>query len=152
MKLPNFMFPLYRVGEHNKKFRFPFLNSDTVLSDSENFANIWQIKWNWIRSMKFATVQIYLLSEFSVCCHPKILLPWQHDVTTSPLSGWWHRWQIEGGGEVASNLFTIQASTSCCKTAHILNWRHTSITLHTSSHFFVGVQLFKCTGTEQRYQ
>ena len=22
---------------------------------------------------------------FSVCCHPKFLLPWQHDVTTSPL-------------------------------------------------------------------
>ena len=23
---------------------------------------------------------------FSVCCHPKILLPWRRDVTTSPLS------------------------------------------------------------------
>ena len=22
---------------------------------------------------------------FSVCCHPEILLPWQRDVTTSPL-------------------------------------------------------------------
>ena len=30
-------------------------------------------------------VRIYFLSEFSVCCHPKILLPWQHDVTTYPL-------------------------------------------------------------------
>ena len=41
--------------------------------------------------MKFETVRIYSLSEFSVCCHPKILLPWQRDVTTfslyhSPLS------------------------------------------------------------------
>ena len=27
-------------------------------------------------------VRIYFLSEFSVCCHPKILLPWQRDVTT----------------------------------------------------------------------
>ena len=35
--------------------------------------------------MKFETVRIYFLSEFSVCCHPKILLPWQRDVTTSPL-------------------------------------------------------------------
>ena len=26
-----------------------------------------------------------LLSEFSVCCHPEILLLWQRDVTTSPL-------------------------------------------------------------------
>ena len=33
--------------------------------------------------MKFETVRIYFLSEFLVCCHPKILLPWQHDVTTS---------------------------------------------------------------------
>ena len=51
----------------------------------ENLANIWQIKWNWIRSMKFETVRIYFFSEFSVCCHPKFLLPWQHDITTSPL-------------------------------------------------------------------
>ena len=33
--------------------------------------------------MKYETMRIYFLSEFSVCCHPKILLPWQHDVTTS---------------------------------------------------------------------
>ena len=30
-------------------------------------------------------MQIYFLNEFSVCCHPHFLLPWQHDVTTSPL-------------------------------------------------------------------
>ena len=34
--------------------------------------------------MKFETVRMYFLSEFSVVCHPKILLPYQHDVTTSP--------------------------------------------------------------------
>ena len=30
-------------------------------------------------------MRIYFLREFSVCCHPKILLPWRRDVTTSPL-------------------------------------------------------------------
>ena len=35
--------------------------------------------------MKFETVRIYFLRECSVCCHPKILLPWERDVTTSPL-------------------------------------------------------------------
>ena len=35
--------------------------------------------------MKFETVRIYFLREFSVCCHPKLLLPWQRDLTTSPL-------------------------------------------------------------------
>ena len=34
--------------------------------------------------MKFETVRIYFLREFSVYCHPKILLPWQCDITTSP--------------------------------------------------------------------
>ena len=52
----------------------------------ENFANIWQIKWNYIRSMKFETVRIhFFLSDVLVCCHLKILLPWQRDVMTSPL-------------------------------------------------------------------
>ena len=49
----------------------------------EHFANIWQSEWNWMRSMKFETARIYFLSEFSVCCHPKVLLPWQRDETTS---------------------------------------------------------------------
>ena len=35
--------------------------------------------------MKFETVRIYFFSEFSVCYHPKRLLPWQSGVTTSPL-------------------------------------------------------------------
>ena len=35
--------------------------------------------------MKFETVRIHFLSDVLVCCHPEILLPWQRDVTTSPL-------------------------------------------------------------------
>ena len=31
------------------------------------------------------TVRIHFLSDFLICRHPKILLPWQRDVTTSPL-------------------------------------------------------------------
>ena len=49
----------------------------------ENFANIRQSEWNRIRSMKFETARIYFLSEFSGCRHPKVLLPWQRDETTS---------------------------------------------------------------------
>ena len=30
--------------------------------------------------MKFETVRIYFLSDFSFCCHQKILLPWQREV------------------------------------------------------------------------
>ena len=46
-------------------FNFLLLNSDTVLSDStpDNFAKILQVKWNWIRSMKFETVRIHFLSD-----------------------------------------------------------------------------------------
>ena len=61
------MTALYEAGEQCKNFLFLFLtyNVDTVLLDSipENFANIWQIKWNWIRSTKFDTVQIHFLSD-----------------------------------------------------------------------------------------
>ena len=35
--------------------------------------------------MKFETVLIHFLIDVLVCCHPEILLPWQRDVTTSPL-------------------------------------------------------------------
>ena len=35
--------------------------------------------------MKFETVRIDFLSDVLVCCQPEILLPWQRDVTTSPL-------------------------------------------------------------------
>ena len=34
---------------------------------------------------KIETVRIHFLSEVLDCCHPEILLPWQHDVMTSPL-------------------------------------------------------------------
>ena len=40
-----------------------FLNLDTVLSDPENFASIWQIEGNWLRSMKLETVRIHLLND-----------------------------------------------------------------------------------------
>ena len=71
----------------HKKFLFSFskLRYGFFEFNPENFAKIWQIKWNWIRSMKFETMQIYFLCEVSVCCHPKIFLPWQRDVTTFPL-------------------------------------------------------------------
>ena len=62
MKLPNFTRPLSGVREHNtRNFLFPLLNLDTVFSGItlERFANTWQIKWNWIRSMKFETVRIH---------------------------------------------------------------------------------------------
>ena len=41
--------------------------------------------WNWIRSVKFEIVRMDFKVTLSVCCHPKILLLWQRDVTTSPL-------------------------------------------------------------------
>ena len=55
----------FMVREHNTKMHVLFLNLDAVLSDStpENFAKIWQIKWNWIRLTRFETVRIHILSE-----------------------------------------------------------------------------------------
>ena len=77
MKLPNFTNQLYGVNEHKKgSFSFSKLRYGPFGFNPENFANIWQIKWNRIRSMKFETVRIHFQSEFSVRCHPKILLPW----------------------------------------------------------------------------
>ena len=35
--------------------------------------------------MKFETVRIHFLSDALVCCHAKIVLLWQRDLTTSPL-------------------------------------------------------------------
>ena len=67
MKLPNFTCSLYgRSGwTQHKSCLFPLLNLDTVLlySTRENFANICQIEWNWIRSMKFKAVRIHFLSD-----------------------------------------------------------------------------------------
>ena len=36
-----------------------------------------------LNEIKFETVRIHFLSDILVCCHPKILRPWQRDVTTS---------------------------------------------------------------------
>ena len=93
MKLPNFTRPLFGVGEHNTKIFFSFskLTYGPFGFNPENFANIWQIKWNWLRSMKFETVRIHFLSDVLVCCHPQILLTWQRDVTTSPLYCEWFK-------------------------------------------------------------
>ena len=73
MKLPNFTRPLYGVGEHNTIIFFFFWIQPSTFC---------QHLPNWIRLMN-ETVQIHFLSKFLVCCHPKILLPWQRDVTTS---------------------------------------------------------------------
>ena len=55
----------FMVREHSIKINVFFLNLDAVLSDwtPENFAKIWQIKWNWIRLARFETVRIHILSE-----------------------------------------------------------------------------------------
>ena len=63
--------------------------------------------------MKFETVRIHFLSDVLLCCHPKILLPWQRDVTTSPLYWWciacvfhiW--WALVGYEELAEELEPI---------------------------------------------
>ena len=35
--------------------------------------------------MKFETVRIHFFGDVLICRHPEILLPWQRDVTNSPL-------------------------------------------------------------------
>ena len=56
---------LWSRWTQHKSCLFPLLNLDTVLSDStlENSANIFQMKWNGIRSMKFEAVRIHFLSD-----------------------------------------------------------------------------------------
>ena len=65
MKLPNFTRPLYGAGEYNVKnfFFFCTLRYLPFGFNPRNFANIWQIKWNWIKSMMFETVWIHFLSD-----------------------------------------------------------------------------------------
>ena len=60
----NFLISCSGFKERNN-FLFLFLNLDTVLLDLtlEKFANIWQIKWNWTRSLKSETVWIQFLSD-----------------------------------------------------------------------------------------
>ena len=57
VQMANFTRHLHGVGEHNTKRYGPFG------FNPENVASIWQIKWNWIRSMKFETVRIYFLMD-----------------------------------------------------------------------------------------
>ena len=67
----NFLISSTRFMEKVKKknrniFSLSVSNLSTVLSDStpENFANIWQIQWNWIwQSIKFETVRIFFFSD-----------------------------------------------------------------------------------------
>ena len=66
VKLPNFYtLALWSRWTQHKSCLFPLLNLDSVLSDSTggNFANNCQIKWNWIRSIKFEAVRIHFLSD-----------------------------------------------------------------------------------------
>ena len=115
MKLPNFASPLYGVGKHNhKNCRFLFLNIDNDrYGPKENFANICQIKWNWTRSVKFEIVRIDFKVTLPVC-HPKILPPWQRDVTTSPL------YLLQISEKVAWNVTEGNNSTHAKKYGKIL--------------------------------
>ena len=56
---------LWSRWTQHKSCLFLFRHLNTVLSDStwENFANICQIKWNWMGSMKFERVRIHFLSD-----------------------------------------------------------------------------------------
>ena len=70
-----------------KNFLFLFLNLDTVLPDltPENFAIIWQIKWNWIRSSKFETVRIHFLSDIFGLLSSRnfaTMATWRNDFST----------------------------------------------------------------------
>ena len=96
--------------------------------------------------MKFETVRLYFLCEFSVCCHANFatMAMWHNDFSLSP-DGSTDK-QIEGGGEVASNLSTIQASTWCCNTARILSLK---AYIYNSSHLF---SLLRGSSTVQMYR
>ena len=60
-------------------FSFSKLRYGPFGLNPENFANIWQIKWKWIRSMKFETVRIYfLLSSKNVAT----MATWRNDFSS----------------------------------------------------------------------
>ena len=85
MEHPNFTAPAWwSTWTRDNNFLFLFLNLDSVFSNStrENFANIWQIEWDWLTAMKIKTMRIQI---FRFGWDPEILPPWQHDVTTSLL-------------------------------------------------------------------
>ena len=50
-----------------------------------NFANIWYIKWNQMKSLKFETVQIHFLSDVFGFLSFRNLLSWQPDDFSSLL-------------------------------------------------------------------
>ena len=92
VKLPNFTRLRYGVGKHNTKIFFFFFQTLILsfrIQPQKSLPTFDKSKVNWIRSIKFEKVRIHFLSEFSVCCHPEILLPWERDATTSPL--YWPR-------------------------------------------------------------
>ena len=71
-----------------RNFLFLILNLDTVLSDStsENFANNWQNKWNWIRAMNFETAWIHFLSDFFSLLSSRnftTMVTWRNDFSLS---------------------------------------------------------------------
>ena len=72
----------------HKSCLFLFRNLNTVLSDStwENFANICQIKWNWMGSMKFERVRIHFLSDVFCLLSSKNcakITTWRNDLSIS---------------------------------------------------------------------
>ena len=82
MKLPTFMRPRYGECEHSTNCSFPLSKLRYGPSDSiQHLAN--EMKFNEINEVQ--TLQIHFEMTLSVCSHPEILLPWQRDVTTSPL-------------------------------------------------------------------
>ena len=65
-----------------KNFRFPFSNLDTVLLDSTKKTSPTFDKLNKIDEVWSGANSLF--GEFLVCCHSKMLLPRQRNVTTSP--------------------------------------------------------------------
>ena len=104
---------------------FRLLNSDTLLSDSTrgNFASICQIKWNWIRSMKFEAVRIHFLSEVFALLSSKnfaTMATWRNDFSSlliSLMNNWWHK------NYYNMNLKYLQMDTTSARSdsCHICN-------------------------------
>ena len=81
----NFKSPLYMEWVKTQKFSSSVskLRYGPFGFNPSNFADIWQIKWIWIRwmMMTFELVRIHFLSGVlnSVCCDPEMLLAWWRD-------------------------------------------------------------------------
>ena len=79
--LPIFTRLFHGVGKPNTTIFFIIiLNLNTFVSDSTP-----EIKWNWIRLMKFEKLGIHFWSKFSVCCHPEIFATmetWRNDFSS----------------------------------------------------------------------